>query len=384
MPLIILARLVFSVFSLGFLAAGIYLVWSWYEGSWLLDHAGRAYRAREDWRLWAGLALLAWSLLGRFALLPLLARQDNDPTRSQRTPGLVVDSPTGAKLHVELDGQQDAPPVILTHGWGLDATIWFYLRRELSRRFRVIAWDLPGLGKSRGKVGLEDFAVDLEALLSLTGGRPPILVGHSIGGMTIQTLIRDRPEVLDKIAGIVLLNTTYTDPLKTMMLSSLARVLRWPLLEPAMRLTIWLQPLAWLSAWQSYLSGWAHLANRIGFSSQVTRSQLEQTTLLATRNAPAAQARGNLSMFRWRADGALQSITVPALIIAGDDDLVTKCEASRTLARAAPGGELIVIPKANHMGFLEQAPAYNRQILDFCDRIFAPSAQILSFEARAT
>jgi pimeloyl-ACP methyl ester carboxylesterase len=297
---------------------------------------------------------------------------------------LVVDSPTGAKLHVELDGQQDAPPVILTHGWGLDATIWFYLRRELSRRFRVIAWDLPGLGKSRGKVGLEDFAIDLEALLSLTGGRPPILVGHSIGGMTIQTLIRDRPDVLDKIAGVVLLNTTYTDPLKTMILSPLARALRWPLLEPAMRLTIWLQPLAWLSAWQSYLSGWAHLANRIGFSSQVTRSQLEQTTLLATRNAPAAQARGNLSMFRWDADDALRSITVPALILAGDDDLVTKCEASRTLARATAGGALIVIPKANHMGFLEQAPAYNRQILDFCDRIFAPSAQILSFEARAT
>jgi pimeloyl-ACP methyl ester carboxylesterase len=212
-------------------------------------------------------------------------------------------SPTGSKLNVEIEGPEDGPPVILTHGWGLDATIWFYLRRELSQRYRVIAWDLPGLGKSTGFVSLTDFAADLESLLSLTGHRKPVLIGHSIGGMIIQTLVRERPHALSKIAGVVLLNTTYTDPLKTMILSPLAQALRWPVLEPMMRLAVWLQPLAWLSAWQSYLSGSAHLANRIGFSSQVTRSQLEQTTLLATRNAPGAQARGNLAMFRWDVTG---------------------------------------------------------------------------------
>jgi hypothetical protein len=290
MPLIILARLMFSVFSLGLLAAGIYLAWSWYEGAWLLDQAGRAYQVREDWRLWAGGALLAWSLLGRFALLPLLARPDTDPTRSQRT------------------GALDAPPVILTHGWGLDATIWFYLRRELAKRFRVIAWDLPGLGKSRGKVGLEDFAVDLEALLSLTGGRRrPGGPQHRRHDPPDAGARPSRKSWTGSVAGLVLVNTTYTNPLRTMVLSGLAQALRWPVLEPMFRLTIWLQPLAWLSAWQSYLSGSAHMANRIGFASEVTRSQLEHNTLLATRNPPAASARGNLAMFRWDAEGALQA-----------------------------------------------------------------------------
>ncbi len=104
----------------------------------------------------------------------------------------------------------------------------------------------------------------------------------------------------------MLVNTTYTNPLRTMALGGLAQALRRPLLEPMLRLTIWLQPLAWLSAWQSYLSGAAHLANRTGFSQHVTRSQLEHTTLLATRNPPAASARGNLAMFGWDADGALR------------------------------------------------------------------------------
>jgi pimeloyl-ACP methyl ester carboxylesterase len=269
-------------------------------------------------------------------------------------------------------GPLDAPPVILTHGWGLDSTIWYYLRRHLSQRFRVIVWDLPGLGRSRAASGraidLSHFAQDLKAVMALADGKPAVLVGHSIGGMTVQTLVRDHPEVLTgSVAGLVLVNTTYTNPLRTMVLSGLAQALRWPLLEPLFRLTIWLQPLAWLSAWQSYLSGSAHMANRIGFASQVTRSQLEHNTLLATRNPPAALARGNLAMFRWDAEGALQSITVPTLILAGDSDLVTKCEASQTLSRVTPGGRLEVVADANHMGFLERSEIYNEEIARFCE-----------------
>jgi hypothetical protein len=156
-----------------------------------------------------------------------------------------------------------------------------------------------------------------------------------------------------------------------MILSPLAQALRWPLLEPAMRLAIWLQPLAWLSAWQSYLSGSAHLANRIGFSSQVTRSQLEHTTLLATRNPPGAQAKGNLAMFRWDATGALQALSVPAA-----DHRRRSVTWSPSARPANPGrrrarSQLVVVPKANHMGFLEQAGDYNRHIAAFCDRVLA-------------
>jgi pimeloyl-ACP methyl ester carboxylesterase len=373
MPLIVFARLALSLASLAILGAAGYLLWSWHEGYWVLNAYGVGHQLHEPWRLWTAAALLAWSLLGRFLVTPLLAKPDKDRTRAERGDHQMISSPTGSTLYVEVHGPRDAPPVILTHGWGLDSTIWYYLRRHLSRRFRVIVWDLPGLGRSRAAGGravdLSHFALDLKALLSLTEGKPAVLVGHSIGGMTIQTLVRDHPEVLKNgaVAGLVLVNTTYTNPLRTMVLSGLAQALRWPLLEPLFRLTIWLQPLAWLSAWQSYLSGSAHLANRIGFASQVTRSQLEHTTLLATRNPPAASARGNLAMFRWDADGALQAIGAPTLVLAGDVDLVTKCEASKTLARATPGGRLEVISDANHMGFLERSDIYNEQIARFCE-----------------
>ncbi|PLR21002.1 alpha/beta hydrolase [Caulobacter zeae] len=371
MPLIVLARLALSLASLIVLGMGGYLLWSWYDGYWLADRFGQTHHIREAWRLWLGLGMLAWSLCGRWIVPVLVARPDTDPTRPERSAGQEITSPTGSNLYVEMHGPQDAPTVILTHGWGLDSSIWFYLRRALSQRFRVIVWDLPGLGRSKpatGAIDLSHFARDLQTILSLAGDRPAVLVGHSIGGMTIQTLIRDHPQVMARqVAGIVLVNTTYTNPLETMIFSPLARALRWPLLEPMFRLTIWLQPLAWLSAWQSYLSGAAHLANRLGFARHVTRSQLEQTTLLATRNPPAVQARGNLAMFRWEADGALQAITVPALILTGDADIVTEPRASQTLAQATPGGQLETIAQANHMGFLERPDLYNAQISAFCE-----------------
>ena len=372
MPPIILAGLVLSLASWGVLAAAAYLLWSWYQGSWVMDAYDVSHHVREHWRLWTALALLAWSCLGRLVLTPLLTKADEDPTRAERGEHQMIASPTGSNLYVEVHGPADAPTVILTHGWGLDSTIWYYLRRHLSQRFRVIVWDLPGLGRSRAASGstvdLSHFATDLKALLSLTNGKPAILVGHSIGGMTIQTLVRDHPEVLtDQVAGLVLVNTTYINPLKTMVLSPLALALRWPVLEPVFRLAIWLQPLAWLGAWQSYLSGSAHMANRIGFASQVTRSQLEQTTLLATRNPPAASARGNLAMFRWDAHDAIVKASVPCLILAGDKDIVTKQEASEHIAGQAPFASLRVIDDANHMGFLERSEAYNEEIARFCE-----------------
>lgn len=375
MPLIVLARIALSLLSWAVLVVSGYLLWTWRDGQWLVDTAGRVYQVQEDWRLWCGLGLLAWSFLGRLVVMPLVTRRDTDPTSAERgQTSSYVDSPTGSRLYVEVHGQADAPTVILTHGWGLDSTIWFYLRRTLSIRYRVIIWDLPGLGRSSaegGAMDLSHFARDLKAVMDFAAA-PAVLVGHSIGGMTIQTLVRDSPEAQQHIRGLVLVNTTYTNPLRTMILSPLAQALRWPVLEPVLRLAILLQPLAWLSSWQSYLSGHAHLANRLGFASHVTHSQLEHTTLLATRNPPAALARGNLAMFRWDADGALQGMTVPAMVLAGDADIVTLKAASEVLARATPNGGLDVVEEANHMGFLERSEAYGAQIEAFCDAATKP------------
>jgi pimeloyl-ACP methyl ester carboxylesterase len=133
---------------------------------------------------------------------------------------------------------------------------------------------------------------------------------------------------------------------------------------------IWLQPLAWLGAWQSYLSGSAHIANRIGFGKYVTHSQLEHTTLLSTRNPPGVIAKGNLAMFRWDATDAMARITTPMLVLGGAMDIVTKPEASRYIAaEKGASGDLQIVEGVNHMGFLERSDIYNQAIADFATAV---------------
>lgn len=269
---------------------------------------------------------------------------------------------------MERHGPIGAPTIVFTHGWGMDSTFWDYARQDLGDRFRLVLWDLPGLGRSKappnGEIALTNFAADLRSLLD-TLDAPAVLVGHSIGGMTIQTLVRDHPEAMDRVAGIVLLNTTFTNPLKTMIFSRTLLALQKPVLEPIAHLTIWLQPLVWISKWQSYLSGSSHAALRLGFGRFVTRSQLEHAALLATRAPPAIEAKGDLAMFHWDAACALAKLRKPLLVIGGDLDIVTKLGASEEIAGESPSGKLQVVQGVNHMGPLEQAEIYNEAIATF-------------------
>lgn len=374
MPLIAILRFLFMLLSLAIIAASAYLLWQWYDGDIVQRADGVAVRVREDWYLWLGGALLVLSLLGRPIITPFLAKRDTDPSKPERSAGRMITGGSGAQLYVEETGPVGAPVVILTHGWAMDSTIWYYAKRDLSRQFRVISWDLPGMGKSTpatpSAIGLSEFAQDLKTLIDLPGEQKVVLVGHSIGGMTIQTLARDFPDIFNaRVAGTVLVNTSYTNPLKTMILAGLAQAIRWPLLEPLMRLGILLQPLVWLSAWQSYLSGSAHMANRIGFGKYVTHSQLNHTTLLSTRNAPGNIHRGNLAMFRWDATHAMAKVSPPLLVLSGEWDIVTKPEAGQQIATDRPGSVHQVIEGVNHMGFLERPDIYNRAISEFAQSV---------------
>ncbi|MET0273215.1 MAG: alpha/beta hydrolase [Phenylobacterium sp.] len=368
MILLSLARFVAAVLSAVVLAAAGYLLWSWYDGYWLVAPDGVVVRVREDWRLWVGAGLLAWSVLGRLILPLVLAKGGGRATKAVRSGGQTVPGDSGSQLEVEQHGPAGAPVLIFTHGWGMDLTYWNYARQDLEDRFRLVLWDLPGLGRSKPPVGgaitLANFATDLRGLIEAQD-RPVVLVGHSIGGMTIQTLVRDHPDILPRVAGIVLENTSYTNPLKTMVFSRLLLALQKPVLEPAMHLTMWLQPLVWLSKWQSYLSGSMHAGMRLGFGKFVTRSQLGHAALLATRAAPGVEAKGDLAMLNWDATGALADCPVPVMVLGGDLDIVTKLEASRTIAAETSKARLQVVPGVNHMGPMEQAEVYNAAIAAF-------------------
>ncbi|SFZ80785.1 Pimeloyl-ACP methyl ester carboxylesterase [Devosia enhydra] len=369
MPLLAILRFAFALFSVAVYGASAYLLWQWYQGD-IVQVEGALIRTREDWHLWVGLLLLAWGLSGKFLWRFMLAKPDQEePTKAQHGVGRQIASSTGSSLFVEEVGPENGPIIIFTHGAACNSTVWQYAKRQLADQFRLVLWDLPGLGRSIAvsgqPLGPNHYAADLADLLTSLG-QPVVLVGHSMGGMTIQTLFGDFPALADRyVRGAVLVNTTYTNPLKTMILPRVAQAIRFPLIEPLSRLAIGLQPLAWLFAWQSYLSGSAHIASRFGFGKFVTRSQLEHATILSTRNAPGSIARGNLDMFRWDASATLHGLNKPTLVLAGELDIVTKPNASVVIATTAPRAQLTIIAGVNHMGFMEQSRTYNDAIAAF-------------------
>jgi len=166
---------------------------------------------RERQLLAVASVILLFSFLGRPFVL-LFKHPGNDDPQPERMAGRFIARPDGTRLHVEATGSPDVPALVLTDGWGADSDLWYYAKRDLSREFQVITWDLPGLGESsqpdNRDYSLEKMADDLRAVVA-TAGRPVVLVGHSIGGMINLTFCRRYPAELGRsVAGIVQMNST--------------------------------------------------------------------------------------------------------------------------------------------------------------------------------
>lgn len=359
----------FAIGSLAVFALAGWLLWRWYDADHVADTLGLTDPSNAP--LWWGAGLMAFSLLGRLPILLLLGRSETTgPAR--RAEAVTIPGADGAELHVETEGAGQGPILLFTHGWGLSARIWAEARADLGARFGLVFWDLPGLGRSgRPSIGysVEGFAEDLHAVIdSLPEDRPIILVGHSIGGMTVQTFCARHPELLNsRVAAIVLENTTHTNPLETMIFSRLLRPMQ-PVIELACKLDMVLSPALWVMNWQAWLSGSTHVAARLaGFGTRPTREQLDRTARLPTKNSPAVQARGNLAMLHWSVTDRLPRIDVPALVFVGGRDLITKDHAGEAIAAALPQARLIRVEDAGHMGPVEKAAFYNEQIGDFAE-----------------
>lgn len=349
MPLGVLVQWLVGLALLVLLGGGIYLVWAWWTGVVV----GTAY-------LVAGLAMLAPTLLGR-PLVLLLRRPGRDEPRLERG-GVVqrIERPDGTTLHVESYGPAEALPIVLTHGWGTNSTVWYYVKKALSSRFRLICWDLRGLGESTGPhdhdYSLERMAHDLHAVVGLAGDRPAVLVGHSIGGMIALTYCRlYARELTRRVAGLVLLDTTYTNPVRTSTASGLLQALQKPLLEPLLHLTVWLSPLVWLLNWLSYFNGAGHIASMLtGFAGHETRGQLDVATRYTPLASPAVQARGALAMLHWDETATLARIPVPVLVLVGHLDRMATPEASRDLQQRLPVAQMAELRPGGHMSLFEQ------------------------------
>jgi pimeloyl-ACP methyl ester carboxylesterase len=126
-----------------------------------------------------------------------------------------VETDDGARLHVEVDpvDRGGAPTVVLCHGYALSADCWHFQRLALRGRYRLVLPDLRGHGRSTrgpaGPVTVARLADDLGQVLDeVVPTGPVVLVGHSLGGMTVMELAVRRPDLLPRIQAVALVTTS--------------------------------------------------------------------------------------------------------------------------------------------------------------------------------
>lgn len=125
-----------------------------------------------------------------------------------------VTSADGTRIAVQVHGPDDAPTVVLAHGWTCSAGFWGRVLHRLGGRVRAVAFDQRGHGRSapvsHGACTTRALADDLAAVLEATvpDGERAVVAGHSMGAMGLLSLAGEHPHVLrDRVAAALLAST---------------------------------------------------------------------------------------------------------------------------------------------------------------------------------
>src|SRR4051812_48519564 len=141
-------------------------------------------------------------------VLPSLSEPPPPGARTLRTED-------GVDLHVEVEENPDSPlTVVLAHGFTARLAEWQLQREALRPRARLVLFDQRGHGRS-GWTDLTKATIDRtgrdlgEVLDATTPEGPVVLAGHSMGGMSVMALARQRPELFgSRVVGVFLLATS--------------------------------------------------------------------------------------------------------------------------------------------------------------------------------
>src|SRR5215218_1161440 len=211
MPLLLLTFFIVDLISIAypFIAYYLWREWDTYNNTINDGYADRC--------LYGMIALLLLIFLGRFLMKTLLSKrrkEENEPHMFQSKKRDAVRRPDGSVINVEYYGKEEGQAVIFIHGLNANTKNWYYQIKHFEKDYRVIAMDLAGLGNStrpsNKDFSLTKMAYDLNAVIEHTGAKNPILWGHSMGGMTILTLVAKNKTILQTpIKGIILQHTTY-------------------------------------------------------------------------------------------------------------------------------------------------------------------------------
>jgi pimeloyl-ACP methyl ester carboxylesterase len=310
------------------------------------------------------------------------------PFGSLRSEPITVVADDGLPLHVEVDevGDQpngraverllrrtkDAPPpvtVVFVHGYCLNLDCWHFQRAAYRGLVRTVYYDQRSHGRSgrsdRAHATIEQLGRDLHRVLDeVAPDGPVVLVGHSMGGMSIVALAEQYPELIgDRVVGVGLISTTAggLDPSR-MLLPMLPARLAGPFAHGAVR-TLHRGHRAIDSLRRAGGAVATVATDRFAFGEQVPRGYVEfvDEMLAATPFEVVAEFFPNFAGLD-KFDFVEILGQVPTSVICGTADRLTSIGHSRKLHSRIPGSRLLECEGAGHMVIMERHELVNAEL----------------------
>jgi pimeloyl-ACP methyl ester carboxylesterase len=265
---------------------------------------------------------------------------DNAPLAEPDGDGFEVQTDDGATLSALVAG--DGPTVVLSHCWTGSRGVWGPVARRLvDRGLRVVLYDQRGHGGSTvGKEGctIERLGADLRDVLGTVDARDAVVAGHSMGGMSVQSLAAHHPDdTRDRVRALVLVSTAAAGlGAARVAATAAAAAVASPLTERLLRAQF----------------GHALVRNSVGRRAVYSHLAATRDTFVET---PGEVRRDFLeAMQSMDLRPKLARVEAPATVVVGTRDRLTPPKLGRDLVRTLPTARLVEIPDAGHMLPFEQ------------------------------
>ena len=256
----------------------------------------------------------------------------------------------GLGIYYEEHGS--GPPLVLIGGLGADTSLWAKQVPAFSARFRVVAFDNRGAGRSDKPdepYSIPMLAADTAGLMRELGIERAHVVAASLGGLVAQELALTHPEMVDRL---VLVCTTSNGPRSV-------RPSLWALIPMLLRLRRTGDPAA---DTRRAFSVFAHPKWL-----KANRDEVEAFAAWRTAHPQPRYAfeRQRASIRGFHREDRLGTITAPTLIVHGDSDRVVPAANARVLGDLIPHAQVVVLEESGHACSFDRRDRFNEVVLGF-------------------
>lgn len=295
----------------------------------------------------------------------------------------TVTTEDGVPLHVEVDdwegGDGPAPvTVVFSHGFTARLVEWELQRAALRDRARLVLWDQRGHGRSGWtkltKATIDRTGRDLgEVLDATTPTGPVVLAGHSMGGMSILALARQRPELFgDRVVGVFLLATSAGGLVETGVLGLAIKLIRkLKLLSLYLRFLQLVAPLLERFRRRGTRLG-RRITRRLLFGADDADQGSVRLVQELLEETPYPIAAAYYATFLDHDETAALEVLrrVPTTVVAATHDRLTPASHAREMAaRIGATAELVVVPGAGHSVNLTRTDVVDAALLRLLNRV---------------